>query len=184
MLLQVPTDVAFTLKQPHAKSAQTSKQAAPPQNVEVFDIEPTKCQIPAHGFTYVTISFTPQGMQLYTTILEATVEGVLLALGRPKSLNFEVQGEGTLPRVSIVKPQLRNRRGQPMLQFRRLLCGKNEALPFSLVNDGPLPCLVHIDLIDPDAAFSLQPGDSNKSKVVMRTSAGKFFLCLRNFLVD
>ena len=83
------------------------------------------------------------------------MEGVPAAYGKPRSLLFEVSGEGTLPRVSLTQPTARNRRGQPLLRFRRLLLGRSEALPLAFVNDGPLPARVDIDLVDPDGAFRL-----------------------------
>ena len=94
-------------------------------------------------------------MQMYSSQFEALVEGVPAAFGKPRSLVFEVSGEGTLPRVSLTQPTARNRRGQPLLRFRRLLLGRTEALPLAFVNDGPLPARVDVDLVDPDGAFRL-----------------------------
>lgn len=76
---------------------------------------------------------------------------------------FELSGEGTLPRVSLTQPTVRNRRGQPLLRFRRLLVGRAEILPLAFVNDGPLPAHVDIDLVDPDGAFRLLAGGDDSS---------------------
>ena len=72
---------------------------------------------------------------------------------RGKSLTFEVAGEGNLPRVTVAKPTVRNKRGQPLLLFKKILLGTTQSLPLELLNDGTLPCKVTISYIH----FSLQP---------------------------
>ena len=61
---------------------------------------------------------------------------------RGKSLTFEVAGEGNLPRVTVAKPTLRNKRGQPLLLFKKILLGTTQSLPLELLNDGTLPSKV------------------------------------------
>jgi len=76
-------------------------------------------------------------------------------------LTFDISGEGNLPRISIQKPTVRNKRGQPLILFKKNLLGRSEILPLILTNDGTLPSKVDIDLIDPDRAFTLKPkGDT------------------------
>ena len=55
---------------------------------------------------------------------------------------FEVSGEGNLPRITVAKPTVRNKRGQPLLLFKRILLGRTESLPFELLNEGTLPSKV------------------------------------------
>ena len=59
-----------------------------------------------------------------------------------KQLTFEVLGEGVLPRVSISRPTIRTRGGQPLLLYKKLLTGRTQTLPFALYNDGTLSCTV------------------------------------------
>ncbi len=47
-------------------------------------------------------------------------------------------GEGNLPRISIVKPSVRNKKGQPLLLFQRLLLGRAQTLPLLVTNEGTL----------------------------------------------
>ena len=61
-----------------------------------------------------------------------------------KQLTFEVLGEGVLPRVSIVRPTIRTRSGQPLLLYKKLLTERTQTLPFALYNDGTLSCTVSL----------------------------------------
>ena len=68
----------------------------------------------------------------------------------------------------------RNKKGQPLLLFKRNLINRRETLPFIIANEGSLISKVYIDLIDPDGVFTLVPtgesrafitdGYDNKSK--------------------
>ncbi|CAL1528045.1 unnamed protein product [Lymnaea stagnalis] len=146
---KVPCDVAFTLKPISLKGA--------PKTPEVFDLDPPKVQIANHSFVYVTVSFTPPSMQSYSAVFEASIEGMSPNQTKGKSLVFEVSGEGNLPRITVAKPTVRNKRGQPLLLFKRILLGRSDSLPFELFNDGNLPSKVMIDLHDPDHCFMLKP---------------------------
>lgn len=75
-------------------------------------------------------------------MFEASIEGLSPNQVKGKSLVFEVSGEGNLPRITIAKPTVRNKTGQPLLLFKRLLVGRSESLPFELFNDGTLPSKV------------------------------------------
>ena len=67
-----------------------------------------------------------------------------------------------------MKPSVRNKKGQPLLLFRRILIGRTETLPLHITNDGTLPSKVDIDCVDPDASFTLRPvGDT---QAVMATA--------------
>ena len=80
--------------------------------------------------------------QTYTGQFEVTVEGLTGPQSKLRNLSFEVQGEGNLPRVSVIKPSLRNKKGTPLLLFKRLLTGRSQTLPLCLANDGTLPSKV------------------------------------------
>lgn len=75
-------------------------------------------------------------------MFEASVESMAANQPRGKSLIFEVSGEGNLPGITVTKPTLRNRRGQPLLLFKRLLIGRSESLPMELINESTLPSKV------------------------------------------
>lgn len=55
---------------------------------------------------------------------------------------FDIVGEGTLPRVTIVRPVLHNQYGNLLLLFKRLLLGHSEKLPLILKNNGNIPAQV------------------------------------------
>ncbi|XP_035827636.1 hydrocephalus-inducing protein [Aplysia californica] len=154
---KVPCDVVFTLKPVQVKGA--------PKTQDVFDLDPPRMQIANHSFMYATVTFTPPSMQTYSAVFEAAIEGVTPNQARGKSLVFEVSGEGNLPRITIAKPTVRNKRGQPLLLFKRILLGRTESLPFVLLNEGTLPSKVDIDLLDPDSAFMLKPTKATRDAI-------------------
>ncbi|ESO91099.1 hypothetical protein LOTGIDRAFT_122343, partial [Lottia gigantea] len=131
---KVPCDVVFSLKPMSGKGAL--------KQVEVFEVEPSRTQVPNHSHMYVTITFTPPSMQSFSAIFDASIEGLSQNQARGKNLTFEVCGEGNLPRISIAKPTVRNKRGQPLSLFRKTLLSRTEALPIVLHNDGTLPSKV------------------------------------------
>ncbi|CAH1779299.1 unnamed protein product [Owenia fusiformis] len=146
---KVPCDVVFSIKPLHAKHAS--------KIMEVFEVEPTRAQITAHGHQYATVTFMPASMQTFTANFEAAIDGVPQNQAKTRNLSFEVSGEGNLPRITIQKPTVRNKKGQPLLLYKRTLLGRKEALPLTLTNDGTLPCKVDIDLVDPDDVYTLRP---------------------------
>ncbi|XP_041375521.1 hydrocephalus-inducing protein homolog [Gigantopelta aegis] len=151
---KVPCDVVFTLKPMTTKGV--------PKMLDIFEVEPARAQIANHSHTYITVTFTPPSMQSFSAMFEAAIDGMGQNQTRGKSLVFEVSGEGNLPRITIGKPTIRNKRGQPLLLFKRILIGRSQSLPLTLMNDGTLPSKVDIDLIDPDSVFMLKPtGETN-----------------------
>lgn len=131
--------------------------------------------VASRSHAFATVTFTPQAMQTYQCIFEATLDGLpryqlprlslqdeegmpcpaqpaLLTglpppvpcsnLTRNRSLGFDIVGEGTLPRVIVVRPVLCNQHGNPLLLFKRLLLGQSEKLPLVLKNNGTIPAQV------------------------------------------
>lgn len=45
------------------------------RSIEVFDISPTRMNIPSHSYAFATMTFTPQNMQTYLGVFEASLEG-------------------------------------------------------------------------------------------------------------
>jgi len=73
---------------------------------------------------------------------QAAVDGLPTSAAKGRSLFFEISGEGNLPRVAVARPSVRNRSGEPVLLFQRLVLGRSESLPLLLRNEGTLPCKV------------------------------------------
>lgn len=162
-----------------------STQPRPPSQAahritDIFDVEPSKMCIGSRSHAFVTVMFTPQAIQTYQCLFEATLDGLpryhhlllllwqndsvhavwesvpawsvsatLLALpvpcsnlARSRGLVFDIIGEGTLPRVTVIRPTLYNQHGNPLLLFKRLLLGHSEKLPLILKNNGTIPAQV------------------------------------------
>ncbi|XP_032469168.1 hydrocephalus-inducing protein homolog [Phocoena sinus] len=123
---------------------------------DIFEVEPNKMCVASCSHAFATVSFTPQTMQTYQCIFEATVDGLPSNLAKNQSLMFDIVGEGNLPRVTVVRPILYNQYGNPLLLFKRLLLGHSETLPLVLKNNGTIPAKLHVDLQDQVGVFSLK----------------------------
>ena len=130
----MPCDVLFSLKAVAVKASA--------RHTDVFEVEPARAQIPSHSHMYATVTFCPPSMQSFAALLEAAVEGVPANQAKGRNLVFEVHGEGNLPRISIMKPSVRNKKGQPLLLFKRILLGRFQTLPLTIANEGSLPSKV------------------------------------------
>ncbi|KAM9301954.1 hydrocephalus-inducing protein homolog [Gastrophryne carolinensis] len=146
---KVPCDVALTVKPLSSKP--TGRIS------DVFEVQPSRVSVPSHSHSFVSISFSPQSMQTYQCVFEAAAEGVASSLSRPRSLTFEISGEGNLPRVTVLRPALRNKHGNPLLLFQRLLIGQSQQLPLVLKNEGSIPAQLNIDLPEGEQVFSIKP---------------------------
>ncbi|XP_055993028.1 hydrocephalus-inducing protein homolog [Sorex fumeus] len=123
---------------------------------DIFDVEPNKICVPSRSSAFATVSFTPQALQTYQCIFEVTVEGLSSNLTKNRNLSFDIVGEGTLPRVTVVRPILHDQFGNPLLLFKRLLIGRSQTLPIQLKNTGTIEAQLHIDLRDPLGIYSLK----------------------------
>lgn len=130
---------------------------------DVYEIEPQRASIPAHSYVYATVIFTPPSMQTFNATLEAAVDGMPSAMSKYRNLTFDIQGEGNLPRISVIRPTVRNKKGAPVLLFRRLLLGRTQVLPLSLKNEGTLMSRVNFDLNDPEGVYNISCAEGTKT---------------------
>ncbi|XP_049928998.1 hydrocephalus-inducing protein homolog isoform X2 [Epinephelus moara] len=142
-----------------------------PGSVEVFDLSATTLNIPSQSHSFAVVTFAPLMMQLYSAVLEVTVEGTIRMTPTSKSkvLEFELIGEGNLPSVCVVRPALRNNRGSPMLQFARVLVGRRHSLPLVLLNDGNVLAQIQIDMLDEHGVFTLKAAPGNTCSSIHST---------------
>ena len=129
-----------------------------------FEVEPQRVQIAPFSSTYATVSFNPLTMTSYSSYFEATLENMPPS-AKTRSIAFEISGEGNLPRFTIQKPSLRNKKGQCLMLFKRTIINTTDCQQLVLSNDGTLPTKVNFFLYDPDQAFKLKPlvRDNDKS---------------------
>ncbi|GAA6080556.1 hydrocephalus-inducing protein-like isoform X5, partial [Tachysurus ichikawai] len=139
-------------KIPCKLSLQVKAVKMPIRSSEVFELTPTRMNIPSHSHAFATITFTPQNMQTYLGVFEASLEGPTGS----KLLVFDLMGEGNLPCITILKPVQRSKHGQPVLQFKRLLVDKRQILPLVIKNISNVPAQVSIDLLDKIGVFALR----------------------------
>jgi hydrocephalus-inducing protein len=85
-------------------------------------------------------------MQSYSAIFDVTVDGQPKANKDSRNtpnFTFELHGEGYLPRVTILRPAIRNKKAQAMMIFNKLLLGRQAIQQLVLINDGVLPAKVN-----------------------------------------
>jgi hydrocephalus-inducing protein len=84
-------------------------------------------------------------MQSYSAIFDVTVDGQAKTTKDTRigpNFSFELNGEGHLPRVTILRPAIRNKKAQAMMIFNKLLLGRQAIQQLVLINDGVLPAKV------------------------------------------
>ncbi|CAB1432186.1 unnamed protein product [Pleuronectes platessa] len=133
------------------------------RQVDAFDLPATTLNIPSQSHAFAVVTFTPQSMQLYNAVFEATVEGASRTTPtfNTKGLKFDLVGEGNLPSVCVLRPALRTSEGSPALQFRRELVGRRNILPLVLLNDGTVAAQVQVDMLDKHGVFSFNAAPGN-----------------------
>ncbi|XP_073706753.1 hydrocephalus-inducing protein homolog [Garra rufa] len=130
------------------KTVKVCLQETSTPNAEVFEVTPTKMCIPSHSHAFATITFSPMTMHIYHAVFEAVLKGTTsqASAPKPKALVFDLMGEGNLPCITVLRPVQRTNRGQPVLQFKRLLVGRRQSLPLVIKNNGNVPAQVSIVL--------------------------------------
>ncbi|CAF0941486.1 unnamed protein product [Adineta steineri] len=151
---KVPVDINLILRPPSKGH----------KAVEAFELDAHRAQIPPYSNHYAVVSFTPTSMQSYSAIFDVTVDGQSKANRETRSTpNFscELHGEGHLPRVTILRPAIRNKKAQTMMIFNKLLLGRQAMQQLLLVNDGVLPAKVDFYLHDVENVYSIQASSDN-----------------------
>ncbi|XP_075621905.1 hydrocephalus-inducing protein homolog [Balearica regulorum gibbericeps] len=146
---KVPCDVVLSIKPiPSKPNSYVS---------DIFEVDPVRMCVPSRSHAFATVTFTPQTMQNYECTFEASLDGQASpAAVKAQSLTFDISGDGNLPRVTVLRPVLHNRRGNPLLLFKKLLLGDSEKLPLVLRNDGTVAAQFMIDLLDEGGVFFLK----------------------------
>jgi hydrocephalus-inducing protein len=146
---KVPCNVTFDIKPRDAKSA---------EEVNAFKLEPAALHIPSHEYRFVSVSFAPKDMAQFSARFTATVEK---GSGKTGSMTYELRGQGTLPRVTMERPMVRDESGCPLLQFGRLFMGRSKTMMVVLRNDGVIPSTCRLEV--PGAVFGPAAATSGNS---------------------
>lgn len=172
---KVPCDVTISTR-PRSRTKTDASEFA-------FDVEPKRFTIQSHEYRYAIITFHPLSIQSYAGIFEAIVENV--AESRTKTLSFELRGEGTLPRVAVEKPSLKNKVGISNLKFKRLLIGSSQTLPIIVRNEGIINARIKLEWVLKDGddfdcpnlniVHSLKPLEQRSFDVKCRPSSIRKF---------
>ncbi|NXW03107.1 HYDIN protein, partial [Fregetta grallaria] len=146
---KVPCDVVLSIKPiPGKLNSRVS---------DIFEVDPVRMCVSSHSHAFATVTFTPQTMQNYQCTFEASLDvQASPAAIKAQSLTFDISGDGNLPRVTVLHPVLHNKRGNPLLLFKKLLLGDSEKLPLVLQNSGIVPVQLMIDLLDEAGVFFLK----------------------------
>ncbi|XP_028813720.1 hydrocephalus-inducing protein homolog [Denticeps clupeoides] len=146
---KVPCELSLQVKSVQSKVTTRS--------VEVFKLTSNKMYIPSLSHSFAVVTFTPQAIQTYHGVFEVILEGTSgVSGGKSKLLTFDLLGHGNLPYVTVMRPPLRKSDGQPVLQFKRLLVGREQRLPLVIRNTGSVMAQVTVSLLDHRRVFSLR----------------------------
>ncbi|KAF3854417.1 hypothetical protein F7725_022472 [Dissostichus mawsoni] len=76
--------------------------AKPSRGADVFDLSATTLSIPEQSHVFAVVTFTPQAMQLYSAVVEATMDVTsrMTPTFKSKVLEFDLMGEGNMPRLA------------------------------------------------------------------------------------
>ncbi|XP_077166200.1 hydrocephalus-inducing protein homolog isoform X2 [Paroedura picta] len=149
---RIPCDVLLAVKPISSKSTVRVS--------DTFEVHPARMSIPSRSHGFATVSFFPQTMQNYQCIFEASLDPVSSLAAKSKNLSFEITGDGNLPQVTVVRPALRNKKGNPLLLFKKLLLGNTEKLTLVFKNSSSVLAQVYLDISDEHGAFILKPKPS------------------------
>eukprot|EP00658_Telonema_sp_P-2_P082699 TRINITY_DN8790_c0_g1_i4.p1 TRINITY_DN8790_c0_g1~~TRINITY_DN8790_c0_g1_i4.p1 ORF type:complete len:2065 (-),score=554.24 TRINITY_DN8790_c0_g1_i4:246-6440(-) len=99
-----PTKVPATVNVRITSRGDASDAKAAAEVFEVSDLKNSngKLLIPPNEHRYVTVGFSPVGLNTYSAFFEATVENSLDP--KTKQLRLELRGEGSLPNVAVDIP--------------------------------------------------------------------------------
>ncbi|NXE09199.1 HYDIN protein, partial [Lophotis ruficrista] len=146
---KVPCDVVLSIK---PISSKLNSHIS-----DIFEVDPVRMHVPSRSHAFATVTFTPQTMQNYQCTFEASLDvQASPAAIKAQRLTFSISGDGNLPRVTVLRPVLHNKRGNPLLLFKKLLLGDAEKLPLVLHNSGIVPVRLMIDLLDEGGVFFLK----------------------------
>lgn len=123
--------------------------------IEGFEVSPNKVTIQSHSHCFVTVTFKPTAMQTYTALFEAVADSPIPI--RQRTLSFELQGEGNLPQVSVLKPALHDGSGNLLMVYKRLLVGLSQSTPIVLKNNSTIPAHVTLEVMHGGRSFSVNP---------------------------
>ncbi|NWS72026.1 HYDIN protein, partial [Crotophaga sulcirostris] len=123
----------------------------------IFEVDPIRMCVPSCSHAFATVTFTPRTMQSYQCTFEASLDvQASPAAIKAQSLTFNISGDGNLPQVTVLRPVHHNKRGNPLLLFKKLLLGDAEQLPLVLHNSGIIPVQLTMDLLDEAGVFFLK----------------------------
>ncbi|XP_063716545.1 hydrocephalus-inducing protein homolog isoform X4 [Symsagittifera roscoffensis] len=161
---KVKCEVSFVITSGNSSSGGNASPSKKSNSPDVFDMEMKKALIQPHSSYSAEVTFRPTSMSQFWGSFEAVVEGLPTSLSQKfKPLSFELFGEGNLPKVSVLKPSVKNKKGLPVLMYRRLLIGQEQKQQIVLVNDGNLKSTIFVDLVDESGVFDIQQLSKNES---------------------
>ncbi|XP_027525909.1 hydrocephalus-inducing protein-like [Corapipo altera] len=146
----VPCDVVLSIKampgEPHSLIS------------NIFKLDPVEMSIPGLSHAFATVTFTPEQKEDYHCTFTASLVSPKSSSMKmkPQQLTFTVSGEGHVPEVTVERPGLRSKRGNPVLCFRRLLLGDSQTLPLVLRNNGIIPTQFTVHVMDDKGVFFMK----------------------------
>ncbi|XP_065180488.1 hydrocephalus-inducing protein homolog isoform X2 [Sycon ciliatum] len=150
---KLPCDINITIKGQNAKASMKLS--------DVFSVQPNKFSLDGKDMKLVTITFCPQAIQTYNCTFDigvvdpAVLTSSVMSRGPKSQCQFDVCGEGALPRLSLLEPPaVVNTKNsvaeieQTPLEFRRLLPHRCSVKMVVVKNHSPFSCEVEVRLVE------------------------------------
>jgi len=136
----------------YMKPKATKLRSKGPPAEPAFTVEPAHLVIPAHEHAIVTVTFSPTACHPYLSDFVAELDKCHDSKSYPpgtvgNKMQFEIGGDGALPRVTLVKPTELTALGANLLQFRKTLVNKERQHEVEVRNDGLLPARVFLEIV-------------------------------------
>ncbi|OWK49686.1 Hydrocephalus-inducing [Lonchura striata] len=164
----LPCDVVLSIK------PLSGEEKSPIKNI--FKLYPVKMSIPGSSYAIATVTFTPPEEQNYNCTFKASLVIPKGSVGiEPQILTFTISGKGHKPRLTVVCPSARSKRGNAMLCFKRLQLWDSEVLPLVIHNNGIIPVKFMLLLEDEHGMFFLK-GRASPVKVFHTGDVEKEFI--------
>ena len=134
------------------KPKATKLRSKGPPAEPAFTVEPAHLVIPAHEHAVVTVTFSPTACHPYLSDFVCELDKCHDSKSYPPGsvgnrVQFEIGGDGALPRVTLVKPSEVTALGANLLQFRKTLVNKERQHEVEVRNDGLLPARVFLEIV-------------------------------------
>ncbi|GBG33770.1 Hydrocephalus-inducing protein-like [Hondaea fermentalgiana] len=140
----------------------------------IFSVHPEHLELPSHEHDFVSVYFKPSAINKYAAKFRALVTD---GERKPEThlLEFDLQGEGTLPCLTVVEPSQLSDDAKFQVDLGRTQLRKSRSKEITVRNDGIVPATVRFDMdLHKSISFPLRNSSLTLQPQESRTTSVKF----------